>query len=93
MNNDDEWIPMDQVKKNIDRWKLPMLIASNPELMENKSVRESFEGLVNVDAEGHYVDSWESSVLLAETCELFGSLSTFSRSSRSGARRETDDGI
>ena len=54
------------------RWKLPMLIASKPELMEKKSVRESFEGLVKVDAEGHYVDSWESSVILAETCELFG---------------------
>ena len=65
---------MDQVKKNIDRWKLPILIASNPELMENESVRESFEGLVKVDAEGHYVDSWESSVLLAKTRELFGSV-------------------
>jgi hypothetical protein len=56
------------------RWKLPMLIASNPELMENGSVRESFEGLVEVDAEGHYVDSWESSVLLAKPRELFGSV-------------------
>ncbi len=56
------------------RWKLPMLIASKPELMEKKSVRESFEGLVKVDAEGHYADSWESSVLLAKTWELFGSV-------------------
>ena len=56
------------------RWKLPMLIASNPELMEKESVRESFEGLVEVDAEGHYVDSLESSVLLARTWELFGSV-------------------
>ncbi len=56
------------------RWKLPMLIASNPELMENESVRESFERLVEVDAEGHYVDSLESSVLLARTWELFGSV-------------------
>ena len=62
----------DELVDSACRWKLPMLIASNPELMENESVRESFEGLVEVDAEGHYVDSWESSVLLAETWELFG---------------------